>query len=86
MKLSNDFIAHLTDEQSVLVPVGGTAFSGIVKGNAALGDLLSLLEQDRTEAGLVAAMLERYDAPESVLAGDVHTALERLRAVGALEE
>ena len=86
MKLSNDFIAHLTDEQSVLVPVGGTAFSGIVKGNAALGDLLSLLEQDRTEAELVAAMLERYDAPESTLAADVHAALERLRSIGALEE
>ena len=54
MKLNRDFIAHMTDEQSVLIPVGGTAFSGIVKGNAALGELLSLLEQDRPEGELVA--------------------------------
>ena len=86
MKLNSEFILHKAETETVLVPVGGAAFSGIVKGNAILGDLLSLLEADKTEEELVAAMAEIYDAPAEVLERDVKHALEELRGIGALEE
>lgn len=86
MKLKEEFIVHGTGREALLVPAGGAAFAGIVKGNATLGELLSLLERDTTEAELLAAMQVRYDAPAEVLARDVKTALEALRSVGALDE
>ena len=86
MKLSKDFIVHKNGSEALLVPVGGTAFSGIVKGNATFGEILSLLEEDTCEADLCAAMAERFDAPEETIARDVEKALSELRAIGALDE
>ena len=86
MKLSSDFILHSAGDETVLVPVGGAAFAGIGKGNATLGDILSLLQEDISEAELVAAMTERYDAPAELLQHDVAKVLEQLRSVGALDE
>ncbi len=86
MKLSEDFIVHISKSESILVPVGGSDFSGVVKGNAILGELLTLLQKDTTEEALVSAMLARYDAPWDVIAGDVKEALTELRSIGALIE
>ncbi|MBQ9249944.1 MAG: PqqD family protein [Oscillospiraceae bacterium] len=86
MKLKEEFIVHSAGREALLVPAGSAAFAGIVKGNATLGELLSLLERDTTEAELLAAMEARYDAPAEVLARDVKKALEALRSVGALDE
>ncbi len=86
MKLKDEFIVHKTEKESVLVPVGGAGFSGIIKGNAVLGDLLNLLLKDTTEEKLIAAMLGRYNAPENVITKDVKAALDQLRAIGALDE
>lgn len=86
MKLSNQFIAYQAQDQTVLVAVGGAAFSGLIRGNEALGELLSLLKEETAEADLIAAMRERYDAPDGAIEKAVHDALEQLRAVGALEE
>ena len=86
MKLKKTFILHKTDTETILVPVGTSDFKGIVKGNAILGDILSLLEQGKTEAELVACMAEMYDAPVDTLEKDVKRVLEELRGIGALEE
>ena len=86
MKLSENYIVHTSKSESILVPVGGSDFSGIVKGNAVLGELLSLLQKGTTEEALVSAMLERYDGPRDVIAGDVKAALAELRSIGALIE
>ena len=86
MKLNKDFIVHKTDRETILVPVGGTGFSGIMKGNSTLGDILTLLAADISEDALLKTMLEQYDAPEDVIARDVAKALTELRAIGALDE
>ena len=86
MKLKDEFFVHGTGREALLVPAGGSRFAGIVKGNATLGAILSLLERDRSEAELLAAMGERYDAPEDVLARDLKKALDALRSIGALDE
>ena len=86
MKLKKEFIPYDTSSESLLVPVSGAGFSGLVKGNKTLGAILGLLKQDTTEKEIVSAMLAQYNAPEEVIAGDVHRALTELRRIGALEE
>lgn len=86
MKLKKEFIAYDTGTESLLVPAGGAGFSGLVRGNKTLGAILALLGEDTTEEAVVAAMKERFDAPEDVIARDVKKALSELRRIGALDE
>ena len=86
MKLKEGFIVHSTDSESFLVPAGGVGFSGIVKGNAVLGDILACLEKGATEQEMTDALCEKYDAPAEKLRGDVDKVIAELRNIGALEE
>lgn len=86
MKLNSKFITHDTGSECLLVPTGGSGFSGLVRGNGTLGAILGLLRRETTEAEIVAAMCRRFDAPEDVIAGDVRRALAELRGIGALDE
>ena len=86
MKLNKDFLFHTLGEESVLVPTGNAAFSGIVRGNKTLGAVLELLQNETTEEKLVASMKERYDAPDGVIERDVKETLVKLREIGALDE
>ena len=86
MRLQKDFITFDTEGETLLVSSGAEGFSGLVKGNKTLGAILELLRQDTTEADIVAAMKERFDAPEEVITRDVKKALSELRKIGALDE
>ncbi|MCR5137193.1 MAG: PqqD family protein [Oscillospiraceae bacterium] len=86
MKLKREFIAHDTGTESLLVPAGGAGFSGLVRGNQTLGAILALLREDTSEEAVTAAMRQRYDAPEELIARDVKKALSELRRIGALDE
>ena len=55
MKLKKEFLLRNTGSESILVPAGGAAFSGIVRGNKTLGMILELLKEETTEAEIVAA-------------------------------
>lgn len=85
MKLNKNFLLHNTDAESILVPTGAAGFSGVVRGNRTLGALLELLQTDRSEAELVAAMKARFNAPEGAVEADVQRALAELRRIGALD-
>ena len=85
MKLSKDFILHINDGETVLVPTGNAKFSGIVRGNKTLGAVLELLQNETTEEEIVAAMKARFDAPEDVIVRDVKKALEGLEKIGAID-
>ena len=85
MKLKKEFITHDAGDESLLVPIGGAAFSGLVKGNKTLGAILELLGEDTTEADVIAAMCLRFDAPEEAIAADVRKALAELRRIGAID-
>ena len=85
MKLKEGFIVHSTDSESFLVPAGGVGFSGLVKGNAVLGDILKLLEKGATAEELTKALGEKYDAPPEKLRRDVDRAIRSLREIGAIE-
>ena len=86
MKLKKEFITHDTGSESLLVPAGNAGFSGLVKGNKTLGAILSLLKEDTTEEAVIAAMKQRFDAPEEIITHDVKKALSELRKIGALDE
>lgn len=86
MKLNKNFIVHHTEEESLLVPVGGTDFSGLVRGNKTLGAVLELLKTDTEESAVIAALRDRFDAPEGAVERDVKRVLSELRSIGALDE
>ena len=85
MRLKKGFIVHNTDEESILVPVGGTEFSGMVRGNKTLGAILELLKEETEEVSIIEAMKQRFDAPEEVITADVQKALFELRKIGAID-
>ena len=86
MKLNRNFISHNTEGESLLVPTGNAAFSGLVRGNKTLGAILDLLKTDTTEEAVIAALCTRFDAEEELITRDVRRALAELRNIGALDE
>lgn len=85
MKLKEGFIVHHTNGESLLVPTGKEAFSGLVRGNKTFGAVLELLKTNITETEIIVALRDRFDAPEGVVEGDVEKALDELRKIGALD-
>lgn len=86
MRLNKDFIYRKVGSDSVLVPVGSSSFSGMVKGNATTGELIECLREEMTEEQMVDRLVEKYDAPREVIAKDVANVLAKLREIGAVEE
>lgn len=85
MKLKDNFIAHSTDDQQVLIDVTG-AFSGLVRSNATAAFIVDCLKSDTTPDAIVDAMCAKYDAPREVIARDTESVLAKLRSIGALDE
>ncbi len=86
MKLNRNFLTQEIDGEALLVPCGDAGFSGIVRGNSTFGAMLELLKTETTEEELVAAMAERFDAPEDVIRRDVQKMISEMRKIGALDE
>ncbi|MBO4494722.1 MAG: PqqD family protein [Clostridiales bacterium] len=86
MKLKSTFLVHKYGEENLLIPTAGEAFSGIVKGNDTLGEILNLLREETTEEAMTDAILLKFDAPRDVVERDVKKAVEELRKIGALDE
>lgn len=86
MKLRTDFVTQDIDGVQYLIPLGGEAFSGIVRSNETAAFLIDLLREETTEAALTDAMAAEYDAPRETLAADVARVLDTLRSLNALEE
>ena len=85
MKLKNDFIPHKLKGEVMLVATGSADFSGLVRGNELFGEILDLLKNETTEADVVKALREIYDAPEGKIEADVHKVVVELKKIGALE-
>lgn len=85
MKLKEGFIVHDVDNESMLIATGEVQFSGIVKGNKMLGEVLSYMKEDTTEAEIVRKMRAKYDAPEGKIEADVKRVVTELRKIGAIE-
>ena len=85
MKLNKDFLLHNIGEETVLVPTGKAAFSGIVRGNKTLGAVLEQLRTETTEEEIVRALCARFDAPKDVIEKDVRRVIDELNKIGALD-
>ena len=85
MKLKSDFIPYITKDENLLVSTGKADFSGLVRGNKTFGAILEVLKKDVSETDVVSALLDRFDAPEDVIARDVKKALAELRKIGAID-
>ncbi len=86
MKLKKGFITHETEGQQLLVPTGNSKFHGMVRSNRTAAFIVDQLKNDTTEDAIVAAMLEKYDAPEERIRSDVKRVIEQLRGIGAIED
>lgn len=86
MKLKPDFITQNVDNAQFLIGVGKSSFNGIVRSNATAAFIVDQLKQNTTEEAITEAMFAEYDAPREVIAKDVHSVVETLRSIGAIEE
>ena len=86
MKLKEQYVTKEMGDSQVMVAIGGSAFSGVVRSNSTAAYIISLLKEETTKERIVAAMLAKYDVSEERVSADVERILETLRGIGALDE
>ena len=86
MKLKSGFVSQTLGDPQFLVPMGGEAFSGVVRSNETAAFIIDLLREETTEERIVDAMWEQYDAPREQIAAGVREVLSVLRGIRALDE
>lgn len=86
MKLNKNFIAHAIDGMTVVVPVAGADFHGIIQGNKTTAAIVECLQHDTTEAEIADALCERFDGDRAQIEADVSRIIARLREVGAIDD
>ena len=86
MKLNKAFLTHDDGNQKLLVSTGASKFSGLVRSNETAGFITSCLENDTTEAEIVAKMQQQYDGPKEAMERDVKKIIDQLRKIGAIDE
>lgn len=84
MKLRSEFITHSDGDNQIIIDVS-SRFNGIIRSNKTAAEIVELLKNDTTEAEITKKMLEKYDAPEEVIAADVNKIIEKLRSIDAIE-
>ena len=87
MKLKSGFITHNVGKTQMMVATGSASstFHGLVRSNETAAFIVDCLKKETTEQEIVEAMLQEYDAPEELIARDVHSVVEKLQGIGALE-
>ena len=87
MKLKPGFVTHNVGKEQMMVAAGPAArsFHGLVRSNETAAFIVDCLKKETTEQEIVEAMLQEYDAPAEVIARDVHSVVEKLQEIGALE-
>ena len=86
MKLNENFVKHTMDGETVLVPMGGAGFHGLVQGNDSVGVILDCLQNDVTEEAVVAELRERFKGDERLMREDVADVVRRLKKIGAIDD
>ena len=85
MKLKKEFITHTSGDEQLMISAGGS-FNGMVRSNKTAAFIIDMLKEETSKEAIVAAMLERYDAEESVISADVDKVIDALRGIGAIDE
>ena len=86
MKLKDGFVTHEMGGEQIMVATGAANYSGLVRSNATAAFIVDCLKTQTTREAIINTMLQRYDAPESVIAADVDMVIAKLNSIGALDE
>lgn len=86
MRLSENYVYHMSHGEAALIPTGDVEFSGLVRGNKTLGAILELLQSDTTEEEMTRKLTERFSVSEETASRDIKRVLSELRKIGAIEE
>ena len=86
MKLNKGFITHNDGSEKLLVSTGASKFSGLVRSNETAGFIIDCLENDTTEAEILAKMQEKFNGPKELMERDIKTILDQLRQIGAIDD
>ena len=85
MKLKDSYITHNSDGEQILLDTS-SSFSGLIRSNKTAALIVDCLKEDTTLEEIVDTMFEKFDAPKDVIKKDVEAIIEKLKAVGTLEE
>jgi len=86
VKLKEGFITHESNGEHITVTGGNTAFNGMVRSNKTAGFIVECLKNDVTKEEIITKMLEKYDATRELVEKDVEKILEKLQAIGAIDD
>ena len=86
MKLKDTFVTREFDGDQIMVPVGSSGFSGLIRSNKTAAFIVNCLKEETTREKIVDIMCEKYDASREVIAESVDDVIGKLRSVGALDE
>ena len=86
MELKEGFITHETGGEPIMVSVGKTKFSGIVKSNETAAFIVDCLKTDTTEKEIAEKIRQKYDVTKETVTADVKHIIDKLRSIGAIDE
>ena len=88
MKVKKDFMLREVAGYYVVVPVGDGSlnFNGVINLNGSGAFLWKTMENDTTEAQMVAALLNEYDVDEERAKADVAAFIAKMKDAGLIEE
>ena len=87
MKIKSGFMLREVAGYYVVVPVGEGAlnFNGVINLNESGAFLWKTMENDVTEADMVAALLKEYDVDEARATADVAAFVSRMKEANLIE-
>ena len=86
MKLKDSFVTREMAGGQVMVGVGSSAFSGVVRSNRTAAFIVDQLKSSTTKEAIVEAMLEKYEVARPQAEADVDRIIGVLRSINALED
>ena len=86
MNLNEHFIKHTIDGQTVLVPVNGAPFHGLVQGNKTVDIILDCLVKGTDEEEITDTLWSKFKGDRKIIREDVEDVISRLKAIGAIDD
>ena len=86
MKLNENFLVHEMNGETMLIPTAAAPFQGLGEGNKTFGVILDRLKNETTEEEIVDALEAEFIGDREDMAEDVRSVIEKLRAIGAIDE
>ena len=86
MKLKEGFVTYNAEDTHMMVSMGKTEFSGIVRSNETAAFIVEQLKTEVTEETLILSLMYKYSIDKNTAQRGVHKVLDTLRNIGAIEE